>query len=283
MSLLRGKQRDDAKSKAKPAKLNAAHQGASLGAMHRLELTAGSALMTRIGEDISAWGREKVKRSSCKRAVFVVSGPNTPGEGEIKMFRFLSSLPRAVPHGPLRVAVVGSDADLTLLALAARTHSPRLRLHLLPPPDIRDTAQRQICFCSSALLLDESGASGETNDESKTKGDQLSMDSSSSACAHRSPGSENRTRPKTNPSESCDHPAKRKRGKAKHTKSCTDLPKEKYRKLDTREQCRGQGEGDAPGKKELRNSKHTIKKHPDTRDSSSSSSSSSSCAADPPR
>ena len=85
------------------------------------------------------WIANRLKQRRFQHISVVLSGASVPGEGELKIFRHALSGKRAFILPGDSHLVVGGDADLVLLAMAAINLevwllSPHLNPHLNPNP-----------------------------------------------------------------------------------------------------------------------------------------------------
>lgn len=109
-------------SKKRTSKRSSLSDLASKLAIDRVALTPGIQLMHDIAAAVEYYAYSRLQRNARFRYVEIrISGPDVPGEGELKIFDWLSTFVAArSPSLPVKdtVAVVGSDADIVLQALA---------------------------------------------------------------------------------------------------------------------------------------------------------------------
>ncbi|PRP81949.1 hypothetical protein PROFUN_10521 [Planoprotostelium fungivorum] len=91
--------------------------------LSRLALTPGTNTMNWIADCLHYWASEEAK--SWPQTSFVVSGSESPGEGEVKLFKYINDICSKDESHNQRVLVLGGDSDLVLFCLMANN-----------PPDI---------------------------------------------------------------------------------------------------------------------------------------------------
>lgn len=83
------------------------------------ELTPGCRFTSEVENALNYYILNLMKKNSFKNVEFYVSGMNVMGEGEIKIIKHIQSMSRETQNED-KFTLVGSDADLVLLAMASR-------------------------------------------------------------------------------------------------------------------------------------------------------------------